>query len=52
MRHVTLTCPACWASERAVGDPDEKDHGHSGVFHCFNCGHSGTYKVSFEMKEQ
>ncbi len=47
MRNVTMTCPNCGAEDRAVGDPDERDQGHSGKWYCFACQSSGTYTSEF-----
>ena len=47
MRHITMTCPECKVSDKAVGDPLERDNGHSGHWYCFNCGAHGFYDVTF-----
>ena len=49
MRNITMTCPHCGTPERAVGDPDEKDEGHSGKWYCFACGASGTYRIEHTL---
>jgi phage/plasmid primase-like uncharacterized protein len=49
MRNVTMTCPNCGEKDRAVGDPDEVDAGHSGKWFCFNCKAEGTYVIEFAV---
>jgi hypothetical protein len=49
MRNVTMTCPHCGTKDKAVGDPDEHDQGHSGKWYCFACGSSGTYVSEFTV---
>ncbi len=47
MRHTTLTCPVCGTPDKAVGDPDEKDEGHSGSWFCFACKSAGDFEIVF-----
>jgi phage/plasmid primase-like uncharacterized protein len=47
IRNITLTCPACGEPERCIGDPDESNAGHSGIWFCFNCRSHGQYAVTF-----
>ena len=47
MRHTTVPeCPACLEHERAVADPD------TAHWHCFYCGSSGTYVVSYTIERR
>ena len=47
MRHISLDCPNCNAVEKAVGNPNEANHGWDGKWYCFYCGSSGTYVMEF-----
>jgi hypothetical protein len=47
MKNVTLTCPHCLEKDKAIGNPDETNHGWAGKWHCFHCSSSGTYQMDF-----